>query len=141
MINVLIDTGFWFAKYKPTDQHHKQAMRVLLDPKIHYLLLPFPSFYEVFNTKFCKRQGDMNSLSAYLENFKKEYIDDDNYRYSALEITWLEGKLHKFPKSLVDNVIRGILDDPNIKVDALLTFNVEDFYDICIKNKIEIISG
>ena len=41
---------------------------------------------------------------------------------------------------MVDNVIRGILDDTSIKVDALLTFNIEDFSDICAKKRIEIIS-
>ena len=128
MINVLIDTGFWFAKYKEADQHHKQAEKVLLNPKVHYLLLPFPSFYEVFNTKFCKNKNNMESLNVYLD------------REKAFEITWIEGKAHKFPKSLVDNVIRGILEDTSIRVDALLTFNVEDFYDICTRKQIEIIS-
>jgi hypothetical protein len=140
MINVLIDTGFWFAKYKETDQYHEQAMKILLNPQVHYLLLPFPSFYEVFNTRFCKRQNNMRSLSAYLGNFRKEYIQDDKYRDKAFEITWVEGVSHKFPKSMVDNVIRGILDDTSIKVDALLTFNIEDFSDICAKKRIEIIS-
>ena len=140
MINVLIDTGFWFAKYKEADQHHKQAEKVLLNPKVHYLLLPFPSFYEVFNTKFCKNKNNMESLNVYLENFQREYIEDDKYREKAFEITWIEGKTHKFPKSLVDNVIRGILEDTSVRVDALLTFNVEDFYDICTRKQIEIIS-
>lgn len=41
---------------------------------------------------------------------------------------------------MVDNVIRGILDDTSVRVDTLLTFNIEDFNDICVKKRIEIIS-
>ncbi len=82
----------------------------------------------------------MESLSVYLDNFKKEYIQDDKYRDRAFEITWTEGITHKFPKSMVDNVMRGILDDTSVRVDALLTFNIEDFNDICIKKRIEIMS-
>lgn len=140
MINILIDTGFWFAKYRLSDQHHKRAMEILLNPQVHYLLLPFPSFYEVFNSKFCKNKNDMESLSVYLDNFKKDYIIDDKYREMAFETTWIEGRTQRFPKSLVDNVIRGILDDTSVKVDALLTFNVKDFYDICNRKQIEIIT-
>jgi hypothetical protein len=45
----------------------------------------------------------------------------------------------KRPISLVDMVIRYILDDVNIRKDCLLTFNRRDFVDVCRKRQIEIL--
>ena len=43
--------------------------------------------------------------------------------------------------SLVDEVIRLALMDPNVKIDAMVTFNPSDFFDICQSRHIELIPG
>ncbi len=64
-----------------------------------------------------------------------EWIDDSLYREGAME-RFLDNKGKKF--SLVDLVIREILQDVNIKIDYLVTFNTDDFEDICNRRGIEI---
>ena len=41
--------------------------------------------------------------------------------------------------SLVDVIIRLILDDPTVKIDYLVTFNVGDFSDVCQRRNIVIL--
>jgi hypothetical protein len=43
--------------------------------------------------------------------------------------------------SLVDITLRLMLDDVNLKIDALITFNVGDFVDVCSAKGIELISN
>jgi hypothetical protein len=40
--------------------------------------------------------------------------------------------------SLVDAVLRLVLVDRNVKIDALITFNPGDFSDICQRSGIEV---
>lgn len=65
-------------------------------------------------------------------------LSDEAYRQRALgrvfrnQTSWLA-------LSLVDEVIRSALLDPNIKIEAMVTFNQGDFYDICYSRNIELI--
>jgi len=45
------------------------------------------------------------------------------------------------PFSFVDIVIRNILEDDSLKIDAIVTFNEQDFSDICYKRQIKIVNG
>ncbi len=42
---------------------------------------------------------------------------------------------------MVDCLIRLIIEDENVKVDYLVTFNVRDFHDVCMKRGIELCSS
>jgi len=67
------------------------------------------------------------------------YIDDDIYKNEALDLS-IESSLRKErPLSMVDCLLRLIIDDPNVKIDYLLTFNQPDFIDACRKNRVEIL--
>ena len=56
----------------------------------------------------------------------------DVYRSDALDLT-------KRNISLVDNIIRLMLDDRSVGAKGLITFNVGDFQDVCQKNRIDIL--
>lgn len=43
--------------------------------------------------------------------------------------------------SLVDLIIRAMLLDVNLRIDALITFNSADFEDICWKKNIELLTN
>ena len=43
------------------------------------------------------------------------------------------------PLSLVDAILHSIITDPDIKVDAILTFNRSDFGIVCSERGIEIL--
>lgn len=62
-------------------------------------------------------------------------IPDDEYKELAYNKT-IEENYRGF--SLVDNVIRVMMEDKSLRISALLTFNVEDFIDVASKNGIEI---
>ena len=63
-------------------------------------------------------------------------INDDRYREWALDLTLSEDKRNI---SLVDNIIRLMLDDKDVGVKGLVTFNVGDFQDVCLENSVEIL--
>ena len=67
-------------------------------------------------------------------------IDDNGYKEIALNQTFEYSIYNKRPISFVDMIIRMMLDDINLKIDAMITFNLEDFIDVCASKNIEIIS-
>jgi hypothetical protein len=69
-----------------------------------------------------------------------EYLNDQEYRESALDKTIELATDSRRNISLVDMVIRYILDDKSLNINYLVTFNVKDFIDICKKRNIEIIN-
>ena len=87
-----------------------------------------------------RRQTWLSSFEALLESNNTVQVPDDNYRNNAIKSIFLQAKSHK-KYSLVDLVIREILFDVKIKIDAIVTFNVADFEDICWKRNIEIFNG
>jgi len=136
---VLVDTGFWIAFYDRRDNHHAQAHL-----KEHYLksmniLVPWPSLYETFNTRFAKNRIAVRSFDALLRQTHVERLDDVPYREKAFDEAVGTALIGSRSISLVDMVIRQILDDINVHKDGLLTFDLEGFSDICSKHRIEIL--
>ena len=43
------------------------------------------------------------------------------------------------PLSLVDAVLRLMIDDPDVPVEGMLTFNARDFADACRRNAVELL--
>jgi predicted nucleic acid-binding protein len=139
-MNILIDTGFWYAFYDESDPYHRKAVEIMLFVNKHTILIPFPSLYETINTRFAKRKKWMDSFRSLINSPSCVLIPDDEYKRDTLVMT-LNSSLEKNrPISLVDMVIRQMLDDVNLKSDAIITFNPEDFYDICLSRNIILIS-
>ncbi|MFZ0927855.1 MAG: hypothetical protein WAN11_04610 [Syntrophobacteraceae bacterium] len=138
--NLLVDTGFWYALYDGGDSHHEDA-QILADLLDQFnLVLPWPCLYETLNTRFVKRRHWLDGFSAYANHANTVRLSDEAYRDDALR------KVFKSPTpwlslSLVDWVIRLALDDRDTKIDAMVTFNRGDFFDICQSRDIELISG
>ena len=137
---VLVDTGFWLALYDGKDQYHKIASGKSSDviDKVR-LALPWPTLYETINTKFAKNSLGMAEFDKVLQSSRTTLIDDTSYRDFALHVTIHDRKQPLRALSLVDMVIRFILDDVNVPIHALLTFNPSDFVDVCMRRKIEMI--
>lgn len=140
-MNILIDTGFWYALYDETDQFHKRALEMMPHIQKHNILIPYPSLYETINTRFSKRVNWMNSFENLIKNPQCSLIQDDNYKKESLKLTMTTSLRKKRPISLVDMVIRQMLDDNNLKTDAIVTFNPEDFYDVCLNKNIILINN
>lgn len=140
-MNVIVDTGFWYSFLGTREQErHTVAENVfyrLVQQETNFLV-PFPTLYEAINTKLLKDKY-RDKADWFLKQLQSNphfiNIPDDEYKELAYNKT-IEENYRGF--SLVDNVIRVMMEDKSLRISALLTFNVEDFIDVASKKGIEI---
>ena len=134
---VVVDTCFWIALYDPRDENHNKAKSKsgILDTAT--LIIPWPSLYETFNTRFAKNTVAAKQFESLLSQVGVVRIPDEPYREAALKQTMASVTVRSM--ALVDTVIRLMLDDDNVRTDGILTFNLRDFSDICRKRQIEML--
>lgn len=70
-----------------------------------------------------------------------QLIDDEDYKNDALNFTFESSIRNNRPLSLVDNIIRLMLNDKQIKIDYLISFNNKDFIDVCLSRRIEFLNN
>jgi hypothetical protein len=68
-----------------------------------------------------------------------EFVDDSPYRLPALQCTLSAAGGRGRPYSLVDNVLRLIIENRNVKLNCFFSFNHRDFRDVCARRHIELI--
>jgi predicted nucleic acid-binding protein len=143
MSNLLIDTCFWYAYYESKEkERHDLAVKFIERhlPK-DKIIVPHPTLYEVINTKFSKREDWMDPFKKLLTNRNNvKIISDDKYKEEAFSLTFDFSIRKKRPISFVDMIIRLMLGDANLKINALVTFNEKDFSDICYQKNIDLIN-
>ena len=132
---LLVDTGFFIAMYDERDAHHTEAQdkRKLLD--VHAIILPWPVLYETINTRFARRQRIMARFDTLITSSNTALLDDSPYRIEAYRSVLRNVRR---PLSLVDAVLRAIIEDTNVAVAAMLTFNQRDFNDVCRQHSVEL---
>ena len=136
---ILVDTGFWYAVFNQKDCHKLEAELLLnkyFDKPEYEIVVPFPTMYELLRTKFVKNKEALEEIRLMFLSGRITRLDDDVYRSDALDLTLREPKRNI---SLVDNIIRLMLDDRSVGAKGLITFNVGDFQDVCQKNRIDIL--
>lgn len=136
---ILVDTGFWYAVFDKRDCHKADAEGLIakyFDKSAYEIVVPFPTMYELLRTRFVKNKEALEEIRQMFQSGRITRLDDDAYRLEALELTLLESKRNI---SLVDNIIRLMLDDKSVGAKGLITFNVGDFQDVCHKNSIDIL--
>ncbi|KAA6327818.1 hypothetical protein EZS27_023222 [termite gut metagenome] len=142
MSNLLIDTCFWYAYYesKEREQHDFAVTFIERHLPKDKIIVPHPILYEVINTKFSKHKDWMDPFNKLLTNRNNvKIISDDKYKEEAFNLTFDFSIRKKRPISFVDMIIRSMLTDVDLKINALVTFNEKDFSDICYRRKIELI--
>ena len=139
MNNILVDSCFWFALYEPKDEHHEKALELFEYLDIGNVILPFPTLYETLNTRFSKNRS-IDEFEKLIERLDTTIIHDDIYKNDALRLIF-EPNFKKRNLSLVDIIIRLMLDDVNLKIDYIITFNTGDFIDVCRRKNIELINS
>ena len=132
---LLVDTGFFIAMYDERDAHHAEAQdkRNLLD--LYAVVLPWPVLYETINTRFSRRRGIMARFDTVITSSNTALLDDSTYRGEAYQTV---ARNARRPMSLVDAVLRAIIEDTNVAVAAMLTFNKRDFHDVCRQHAVEL---
>lgn len=135
---LLVDTGYFFALRNGRDPFHESAKA-----KQNWLddlpvILPWPVLYETLNTRFVGRPGAMDWFERLASLPSTELLDDSRYRsacYRNVHATARRGRR----LSLVDTVLRAIIEDSNVAVQAMLTFDPGDFADVCRQHSVELL--
>jgi predicted nucleic acid-binding protein len=135
----LVDTGYWYALLEERDkEQHKQA---LTDSEIFLrlrYLIPWPVMYETLCTRWTRRPLIVRQFERILKTPNAAKLDDTKYRDAALAIALDTAKPHPNTISLVDAVLRLVLDDRSNRVDCMFTFNPGDFRDVCVRRRVQI---
>lgn len=102
-------------------------------------LIPFPTLYEAINTKLLKSKNRTKAnwfLKQLQANPRFIKVPDDKYKDDAYLLTVNDDNHRGF--SLVDMIIRVMMEDDQLKINSLLTFNIEDFVDVAARRGISI---
>jgi len=132
MPNTLVDTGVWLSLVDRNDNVASRAEVDAIDDLLqgHRVVLPWPVGFETLRTKLARKRVAMQALERRLKSPLVEWVEDQSYRVEALEMTF-EAARRGRALSLVDCLIRLILDDVNLRIDYLATWNGRDFEDVC----------
>jgi len=139
-MNILIDSCIWYALLDKSDPNYRRAQTMKDYFDIGSIVMVYPVLYETLNTRFVKRNDWVSIFNQYVQKNTTVLLHDEKYKHIALEKTIESAMGINRPMSMVDMCLRMILDDVNIKIDALITFNVGDFIDVCHNKGIELIS-
>lgn len=134
---VVLDAGYWYALFDTRDALHTEA-----DAKASHIdsltvVFPWPTLYETLGTRFVKNRLGIDGLARVLKRPNVRFIDDSPYRGFALDAVLREARLGKRAISLCDMVIRLMIEDVNLRIHAMLTFNEKDFSDVCRSSRVE----
>ncbi len=143
MSDICVDTGFLLGLYVESDQYHEPAMRCFSDyfeSARNRLIIPWPILYETISTRLSRNWAAMSLLEQdwkrLLRQERLALLSDLAFRDGAIDECFDEltkPKPHARSLSLVDRVIRRMLSDRNLRLEALITFNPGDFVDVCQK--------
>jgi len=127
------------------DEHHEQANRLesegWLDPITKCLLLSWSILYETLNTRFVNQLGCLEWFDHIARSGKTVLLEDTAYRKAVFDMPLSHPAPAGRPLSLFDKVLHGIIEDPNVSVSAMLTFDIRDFWEVCRKNDVELVGA
>ena len=139
MSGVLVDTGFFFALFNKRDRNHSTALKLQDLFETQHVILPWPVLYETVNTRLARNSANLERFSDFTQKPNIQLFDDSQYREKALKEV-LNQQLPSEQTSLVDAILCCIIEDPNVPITALLTFDQRDFFEICLKYSIDLVS-
>ncbi|MBF0507846.1 MAG: hypothetical protein HQK57_02845 [Deltaproteobacteria bacterium] len=134
---VMVDTSFWIALYDIKDRRHSEAVDRESVLTISNVILPWPILYETLRTRFVKRPWGLQ-FRLLLSTLQVSHVCDTPYRQRAYDDTVSDSNVRR-GISMVDMLIRLMLEDKSLGITHLLTFNVKDFEDVCRERRIELV--
>jgi predicted nucleic acid-binding protein len=150
-MNVCLDACFIIGLYDERDQHHARSVELfaeLFDAETrNTAVVVWPILYEAVSTRFVRHRGRTAALERdwrkLVSSNRLIFMDDNPYRDEAFDLCLRE--LEKPDKayrslSLTDRVLRGLLADMDVRIDAILTFNEKDFLDVCRASRRQVVS-
>lgn len=136
---VLPDTGFWISLYSTSEKNHGRAREYLDKIRWSTILLPWPILYEVLRTKFVRDPRFVQGFRNHLEELPVSRIDDTRYREAGLRETYRWCIESERRLSLVDCVVRAMVQDRELRIDYLVTFDPGHFADVCRERRITLL--
>lgn len=125
MKTLIVDTGYWIELFNPENNPENQEIIELITDVIHeyQVLIPYPTLYEFLNSKFSRNHWT-NNFKEELDKPRYIKIDDAEYKERALT-NFLEKNqyINNQDISFVDEVIKEMIDDTNLKTDFIITFD------------------
>jgi predicted nucleic acid-binding protein len=138
--SVMVDSGFWLGLFDPQDQYHVKAKTVPVELDKVNVVVPWPTLYETLSTRFVRDPRRVALLGTVLRRANIVLLSDVPYRDAALSAAVDAVAAGRYRAlSLVDRVIRLTLEDVNVRISALVTFNPNDFRDVCVRRGIELL--
>ncbi len=134
---ILIDTCFLFAWLSKKDEHHKQALELGEFLDMCPIILPWPVIYETANTALARKPNLILQFLDFAHSENCTMLDDSSYRQESLKIISPSSR-QRNTLSLVDAVLCKIIEDVNVQVTDLFTFNKRDFFTVCACNGVNI---
>src|SRR5580658_71110 len=138
---VCVDAGFLIGLYDDRDQHHKKAKEYFLrlfSSGNNRMVVAWPILYEDVSTKTVKNRTQMLLLEKDWKHLRQHDLldlqSDVKYREHIVQDSFdeLRRPFNRYRKlSAVDRVIRNILSDRSVRIQAFVTFNSGDFADVC----------
>jgi predicted nucleic acid-binding protein len=140
MPNALADTGVWYAMFDRGDEHSSDVADKAAELERCRIVIPWPTFYETLRTRLVRNRPALQRFREYLKRPNLEYLDDTSYREGALELAFSSSLAPRpRPLSMIDCLIRLILDDTGVKTHVLATFDNAHFIDVCRKRGIRMV--
>lgn len=126
MKTIILDTGYWIALFSPEKEKEKyktvEEVTRLIDENNYSILIPFPTLYEFLNSKLSRKKDKINLVNE-LSKSKYKKIYDDKYRDKALK-NFSNQFSYSIPDiSLVDEVIKEMIEDDKLRTDSIVTFD------------------
>jgi len=138
--NILVDSCFWIALYTPEEiDGHERALSLIEDLENNEILVPWPTLYEFVNTRLARRKDYLFAFEQFLLKPNVQKISDEIYKNAALQNVFELNISRTASISLVDEVLRLMILDENLKVDFLVTFNRKDFEYPCQLSNVTIL--
>lgn len=127
MKTILLDTGYWIALFSPEKEKENQDVvehvSKLIDENNYTVIVPFPTLYEFLNSKLSRKGRQKFNLEAELSKQKYEKVYDEKYRKKALENFFKQFSFVNYDISLVDEIIKEMIEDTTLKTDIIVTFD------------------
>ena len=120
--NILIDTGFWIALFDKRDYLSNEADRIAKEIETFNCIIPFPTLYEFINSNLSRRDT-RDQFERFIKQSNVFRISDKKYKKDAFKNVFLNMKHGKQDVSLVDEVIKLMLQDKNLKIDYFVSFD------------------
>ena len=136
---VLVDTGFFIALFNERDEHHASARRLEEWLDFVPIVIPWPILYETVNTRLARRSQNLAKFGAIVRLPETLLLDDTPYREDSFAAVLAQNPASG-PLSLVDAVLCNIIEDVNVPISAMLTFNDRDFLAVCHENNVELLN-